>query len=294
MRLPKNRIFDRPFVLSMGPQRTGTSWLDRYLRTRGDVCLPGQVKEVFFFDRHYHRGVDFYRGHFLPQDGHQFVMEVSTTAFDSPDAPRHVHEVFGKDITLLCPLRHPVVRAYSLYLHYKRYGIVSGSLQKACREQPQILQSSRYTTHLKRWFEYYPKEDVHIVFQEDLEKSPAAYVEAICALLDLTVKPLMPRVRGRYNETTRSLVPALASIAQRSADFLRYHGLYSVINFGKLLGLKQLIFGTGGRSGSEESDQMSAEDRAWLSAELESEVDKLEELIGVPIVAWRGVSSLAA
>ena len=286
MSLPKNRLFDHPFVLSMGPQRAGTSWLDRYLRARGDVCLPAEVKEIFFFDRHYHRGETFYQDHFNPGDSHRVVMEVSTTSFDAADAPRHVHEVFGSGITLLCPLRHPVARSYSLYLHYKRYGMVAGSLQTACRDHPQILESSRYAKHLQRWYEHYPKDAIQIVFQEDLEQEYGGYVSHVCALLGLPEMKVPPEVRGRYNETTRAPIPALASLAQKGADFLRRYRLYAVINFAKAIGLKGLIFGRGGQGGRDDVDQGRVDDIAWLHQQLDGEVEKLEALIG-PVEAWK-------
>lgn len=103
--------FDRPFALSMGPQRSATSWLDRYLRMRGDVCLPRGVKEVFFFDRYFHRGFGFYKRHYTPNSKHSLIMEISTTSFDHPEAPSRVYKIFGDQITLICPLRHPVERS---------------------------------------------------------------------------------------------------------------------------------------------------------------------------------------
>ncbi len=87
-------FFDKNFALSIGPQRAGARWIDRYLRGRGDVCLPTHVKEIFYFDRHFERGPEFYFGHFryLPQ--HKIGVEVTTTAFDHPEAPARVHQMF--------------------------------------------------------------------------------------------------------------------------------------------------------------------------------------------------------
>lgn len=283
MSLPSNSIFKKPFVLSMGPQRAGTSWLDRYLRARGDVCLPSEVKEVFFFDRHYPRGVDFYKRHFSVQDDHACVMEVSTTAFDTAEAPRYVHEVFGDDVTLLCPLRCPVVRSYSLYLHYKRYGMVNGSLQDACRENPNILNSSRYADHLKNWFEYYPKERISFVFLEDLNRDYEAYAAQVCRALNLPDMPVPVLARGRYNAAARAPFPALAHWGQRAADTLRRRGLYALVNIARVTGLKALVFGKGNGEFIEEG---RAEDVAWLQEQLAGEVEKLEALIG-PVEAWR-------
>ena len=274
----KQIIFEKPFVLSMGPQRAGTSWLDRYLRHRDDVCLPGQVKEVFFFDRHYDKGPAFYKSHFKPEALHALVMEISTTSFDHADAPERVHEVFGDQLVMLCPLRHPVTRSYSLYQHYKRYGIVTGTLMEACKQKPQILDSSRYAAHLERWYTFFPKENIHFIFQEDLEENPNLYVQNLCSVLDIPYTDISDALLGKFNAGTTSHVHLLASLAQKGADWLRGHRLYFVINAAKKMGFKHLIFGKD--KGNSEELSISDEEREWLMAQLEQEVDNLEQLIG--------------
>lgn len=276
----------------MGPQRSGTSWLDRYLRDRGDICLPHDVKEIFFFDRNFDRGADYYQSHFDPQPQHRAIMEVSTTSFDMPEAPENVFNLLGKNVTLLCPLRHPVSRSYSLYLHYKRYGMVSGSLQDACRDMPQIIESSYYADHLNRWLAFYAIDDLQFIFQEDLEDDYETYVAAVCAILNLPDTPISADVTGRYNQTTRAPIPALATLAQHSADFLRRHRLYAVINAAKAMGLKELIFGRGGEGGRDDLSQGRRDDIAWLEQQLGREVEKLEALLGRPIPQWHDVDQL--
>ena len=107
----KEPLFPVPFALLIGPQRAGTTWVDRYLRSREDICLPDQVKEIFFFDRNYDRGLDFYKSHFKPDKNHRLIMEITATAFDHPQAPQRIYDTFGKNIRLICPLRHPVIRS---------------------------------------------------------------------------------------------------------------------------------------------------------------------------------------
>ena len=280
MSLISNTIFDRPFVLSMGPQRAGTSWLDRYLRSRGDVCLPSEVKEIFYFDRHYHRGAEFYKGHFKLKPQHRLVMEVSTTSFDAADAPRHVFETFGEGVTFICPLRDPVARSYSLYLHYKRYGMVSGSLRKACLETPQIIESSRYADHLEQWYERYDPKAIAILFQEDLEADQEAYIKRVCSILNLPMMDVPTDVTGRYNATTQAPLPVLARVAQSAADFLRRHRLYGAINVAKAAGLKPLFFGVGLSEEKRVGGQSHSDDCDWLYEQLAREIEKFEALTG--------------
>lgn len=278
------KIFDRPFVFSMGPQRAGTSWLDRYLRTRGDICLPGEVKEVFFFDRDYDRGLQHYTAHFKPQPEHDLIMEISTTSFDHPEAPQRLFDAFGKDVKLLCPLRHPVIRSYSLYLHYRRYGLVSGTLQEACKQNPHIITSSHYTKNLKRWMKFYPLKDINFVFQEELERNQHAYIKSVCKALNVPFMPAPEEAQERYNVTTFSKVGFIATAAQHGADWLRQRRLYAPINFAKAIGLKRIIFGKE-KPDAQRGGVPEAEHK-WLTKQLLPEVTKLEELLGRKIKEW--------
>lgn len=276
--------FPKHFVLSFGPQRTGSSWLDRYLRARGDVCLPIGVKEVFFFDRNYDLGMEFYCSHFKIGENHKNVMEISTTAFDHPDAPARVYESFGANVTLICPLRHPVDRSYSLYLHYLRYGKVSGTLQQACMQDPRILGSSQYAKHIAYWQKFFAPDSIGYLFQEELENDQVSYIRKVCDLLGLEFMPANGDIAEKYNVTAYSKSRSLAGWAQNTADFMRRHKLYGPINFAKSLGLKRMIFG------NENADagrvHIPAPDRAWLEQQLTGQVEALEKLIG-PIPQWR-------
>lgn len=276
--------FDRPFILSMGPQRAGTSWLDRYLRNRGDVCLPSGVKEIFFFDRHYQRGTKFYRDHFKILPAHRIAIEVSTTAFDAPRAPRRVLEIFGRDIKLLCPLRHPVTRPFSLYRHYKRYGLVSGSLQQACGQNPQILSSSFYMRHLQEWLSLYDKNDIHFVFQESMETDLPAYVVEICNILQIPCMLPSAEVSRRYNSYAAAPVPVLARVANSSATWLRRHRFYPIINAAKKVGLKRLVLGI--EKPESGPAAIPEDDRKWLEDKLFGQVEILEKITG-PLPQWR-------
>ena len=277
-------VFNTPFALSIGPQRAGTSWLDRYLRSRGDICLPSQVKEVFFFDRNYDRGLAYYAGHFQQETHHRLAMEISTTSFDHPEAPLRIRETAGLDVRLICPLRHPIVRSYSLYRHYMRYGLVKGTLREACFQNPQILNSSKYARHIKNWMLYFGRGRINIFFQEDLEKNQEQYVMKICRALRIPYVPVLPEIQVPFNTTTNAPSHVLAKHAQHASDWLRRKELYPLINAAKAAGLKRLIFGA--NSNDIQKSGIPAEDRAWLEEQLQDQVETLEELIG-PIPQWR-------
>ena len=271
----------------MGPQRAGTTWIYRYLWSRGDVCLPEEVKEIFYFDRNFDRGEKFYKSHFKPLNKHNVVMEVTATSFDCKEAPERVFDLFGKDVRLVCPLRHPVVRSYSLYLHYLRYGIVSGTLQEACLQVPQILDSSRYEKHLKNWYKFYDKKNITFIYQEELEVNQLEFVRNLCNGIGIKFIEPEEDVQGKYNITTYSKFGHIARFAQHIADWLRENRLYFIINFAKDIGVKKLIFGKERPDASKKN--IPLDDKKWLFDQIGDEVKKFENLIGQKVIHWHEI-----
>lgn len=284
MNSQKSEIFKTPFVLFMGPQRAGTSWLHRYFLSRDDVCISTEVKELFFFDFNFEKGQKFYKSHFKLEDHHKISIEVSATYFHHPEAPKRVYEYFGKELKLICPLRHPVVRSYSLYNHYKRYGLVQGSLEEACKKLPEIIKTSHYSEFLKNWIDVFGQNAIHICFQEDLAKDQDLFVKTICEYLEISNQAVPEEIAGYYNAATEPPIQLLATMAQKGAEFLRSYKMYSIINAAKAMGVKKLVFGP--EQSTSSSSSMAPAEKLFLERVLKEEIIKLEQLLGYSIKQW--------
>lgn len=274
-----------PFCLFMGPQRSGTSWLYRYLSDRGDICLPHKVKETFFFDRYFRKGIKHYKSHFTILPDHKLAMEITTTSFAEPDVPQRIADSLGYNVRLVCPLRDPIVRSYSLYKHFKRYGMVKGSLEEAVEKMPEIIETSRYAYYLQNWIDVFGKENIHFSFQEHLSQNQEDYIKNICDAVGISYMPVKKELKGKYNATATPPSFWVASFAQKSATFLRSIGLYHVINIAKKLGVKKYIFGDANPDA--DPTQIPEEDRKFLEQHLSGEIEKLENLLGFKIQYWQ-------
>lgn len=182
-------LFAKPFALGIGPQTCGTEKLRYYFKGREDVALP-KVQEIFYFDRHVQRGPLFYKEHFDNVMASQLVMELTTTAFDHPQAPERAAELLGRDTKIFCLLRDPVERSYAVYQQYLNYSIVKGDIEKACEQAPQILYSSRYTDHINNWLKYF--EEIYFLSYEQLERNQDQALERLCAYLELPFQKPKP------------------------------------------------------------------------------------------------------
>ncbi len=273
-----------PDFLVIAPQKAGTSWIFEYLLSRGDVCLPIGRKETFFFDRNYKRGLRWYQTHFVPSEQDRWIAEIGPTYFTSVPSPERIKETLGI-VPLLCTLRDPAARIFSHYLHMRKYGMTRlSSFHEAIEKYSEILDGSRYATYLKRWFDTFGEETIHIVFLETLATASEEYVRQICNNIGLPEKPIPDRLKQKSNVATLPAYPLLASIGQHTADFIRYIGFYGFIKWGKKKGLKEVFFG---KPGAVPIPMLKSEDRQWLIELLLPEIERLECMLDMDLSSWK-------
>ncbi len=272
-----------PDALIVGPQRAGTTWVHELLAARDDVTLAHEVKETFFFDRNYRRGLDWDAKHFRPRANTRLV-EVGPTYFHHERAPERVAADLGR-IPVLITLRDPIARTHSLWVHMRRYGMTSLGFGDALSRFPELVESSLYATHVERWRRALGERNVHVLFMEQLRDAPAAYAAAVCRALDLPDRELPEGLAARVNEGSLPRFHRLADLGQKVSDALRSVGLYGVINAARKIGLKPVFFGS---PGERRPPPPTEAERAQLSRRFAPEIDRLEVMLGVDLAAWKG------
>ena len=108
-----------PDVVVIGAMKGGTTTLFALLAKHPDI-RPSSVKEVHYFDTHYHLGERWYRSHF-PLSRRGLALEATPRyLFDRATLGRM--RALVPEARLLVVLREPVGRAYSHYQHMRRTG----------------------------------------------------------------------------------------------------------------------------------------------------------------------------
>jgi len=261
----------------VGPQRTATTWL--YARLLPHVVFPKGVKETMFFDRHFKKGLSWYQSHFRHGRSDQPVAEVAPTYFHSAEARERIARTIPH-CKIICTLRDPVSRLYSLYHFMRHYGFTRVSFERALKGFPFMMGSSRYAHHVSEWQHLFPR--TMVVLYQDLREDPQGYLDVVCRFLELPPIPLPPELAGLREEVTPARFYHLARVGQRTADFLRGAGLYRIVNMAKKTGLRRLVFG-GGRPLPPMDPARAAELRRLLSPE----VTRLEAIIDRDLSAWK-------
>jgi len=183
-----------PSFFIIGPPRTGTSWLHQVLVKQ--TILPVSTKETRFFDLHFHRGVDWYLAHYPRSRDVRPAGEVAPTYFASDEARKRISQVVPK-ARVVCVFRNPVDRVQSHYRLRRAYGMIPWTFEQALANDPELLESSRYATHLRSWRQMLGAERVLATAYDDLRDRPQAYMDQLADFLEI------PRFALTQQETRR-------------------------------------------------------------------------------------------
>lgn len=275
-----------PEFIFAGPTKTGTTWIDRYLRARGDIGLPLKVKETFYFDRKFDLPIDWYERHFADQDDRRRRVEVAPSLFHKREAAERLARAIP-GVQVVFTIRDPVDRAVSHYFHYLKIGEPDVDFPTMSSAHPDIVDAGRYCQHLTMWRELLGPDRLHYLYYDELVGDPFAFCRRLCDILQVPYMPPGPDQVGHHaNAGSLPRYPAIARLARFATRHLRRAGLHDVVNGIKRTGIKRRVFG-GGRSDIGERRRIAAGQAQPLRETLLGELHDLEVLLGRDLSPWR-------
>ena len=66
-----------PNLIYIGPDKAASTWFFQLFRAHPDIFVT-PAKDLYFFDRYFEKGMDWYLQQFEGGEGHQIVAEIST------------------------------------------------------------------------------------------------------------------------------------------------------------------------------------------------------------------------
>lgn len=217
-----------PNFLYIGPDKAGSSWLHEVLLHHPQMYLT-EAKDLYFFDRYYDRGLDWYRAQFRragPQ--HSVVGEVCQDYLFHPDAASRIHRDLGA-ARLMVTLREPAARAFSSYLYMRKHGEPVGTFREALDTRPELLAHSAYGAALERYLALFRRRDLHVAFFDDLQESPQVFIDDITDWLGLDRLALTEEQLRARLPASSARSAALARLVRRAAVWAREHNGATVV-----------------------------------------------------------------
>ncbi|MGH7863490.1 MAG: sulfotransferase family protein [Candidatus Binataceae bacterium] len=271
-----------PDFIAVGPQRTGSTWLDSVLRGRAN--LPRGAKETDFFSRHYAKGLGWYRDYFTDARGDTATGEIDPNYFGVAQA----RERIARDIPgcrVICTFRDPTERAYSSYRTMRRDAWTRVGFEETVARNEVIRESSRYAHHLREWQRLFGADRVLVLLYDDLESNPQSYLDRVCAFLQIPAIPLAEIVLSAQKINEVAVAPRSRRIAQNARnarDWMREHKWRGTLSALERLGVWRWCFG-----GGEQFAPMDADVEMRLRAYFRSEVEAFEALTGRDLSDWK-------
>ena len=194
-----------PNFLVIGAAKAGTTALHWYLAEHPDVFMT-RVKDPSYFaygtdsegrllwgEPELHnfpvRSLEDYEKLFADAAGFAAVGEASTMYLECPQSAGRIHRLLP-EARLICGIRHPVDRAYSDYQMYLRTQAQrvdpARHLTAAAawtRPDSRWMLIGRYYQQLVRYFDLFPREQIHVYLFDDLKCDPVKTVQGVYRFL---------------------------------------------------------------------------------------------------------------
>ena len=265
--------------ICVGPQRTASTWLYQNLQLHTELCFPDGVKETFFFDQNYDKGLDWYLWHFRKAIPQQLSGEIAATYFDCPDTAQRICSNFP-DCKIVINIRNPVEKTLSVFRHYCASGLVPNDFELAIKKCPRIIDSGKYRKHSMIWEDLFANR-IKYIFMEDIRQNPQQVLNELTDFLNISSFETGSLLKNQVNAATAPKSPQLIQLIERCSKSLRRMKFHGIVNLGKTLGLRRLY------SGGKLPDLLTQQQTENLYREYEEDIRWLEKRANRDLTHWR-------
>jgi hypothetical protein len=179
-------------------------------------------KEIGYFSGWHDEGIEWYEAHFAAAGADQKAGEATPWYMHDPAAVDEIEKVVP-EVRIILILRDPVHRTYSHYWMERIRGRADGTFEEYL-ESSDVLGISMYADHLSYIAERFSRDQMLVVFQEDLKLDPSALYTEVCEFLDVDssyAPVVLGKTVNRYVEFRSMRVRNWAKALPRSFGFLR-------------------------------------------------------------------------
>jgi hypothetical protein len=277
----------RPTYIGIGAQKCASTWLHRILAEHPQVGV-GLAKEVDFFSHRFDRGYQWYEAQFVDCGQKTAIGEISPSYFCEPAVPERIAR-YVPDAKILLSLRDPIERALSNHRHEVRVGHFTGdglSFEAGLANNPMYVEQGRYATHLKRWLEHFPRDQVLVVLKEDIDAAPESVAREVYEFVGVDPCYRPQGVAARFNPSYANRSRLLARIKDGAYGATRGPGLNWLWNVGAATGAKGLYRRFNVVRSETAIPPPSERALAELRQVFAPEVAELSKLLGRPLNGW--------
>ncbi|GFR73950.1 heparan sulfate glucosamine 3-O-sulfotransferase [Elysia marginata] len=190
-----------PSALIIGFAKCGTAALRTFLTIHPDVVSP--ILEVRYFTLYHSKELEWYRKQMPPSTRDQVTIEKTPSYIMINQSLRRIHD-FDPKIKLIVIVRDPIVRLQSQYAHefcQKEPNHTPTFIQwlGETPERRKIARSCHYARYIRRVYNLFPRKQVLILSEDDMERNPLPVLKEAEKFLEL--RPAYSDDMFVFNET---------------------------------------------------------------------------------------------
>jgi hypothetical protein len=280
--------------VGIGASKSGTTWLGHMLEDHPELCMS-VPKEVHYFndimtyrnrimEPNYAKGLSWYKKHFNHCGEGKIIGEITPRYCTDPVVPARI-KAHNKDIKIFFFMRDPVDRIESHY-NFAKYFVQKEdrSMEQAVKEQSEFIATSMYFKNISRYLEHFPKEQIFLIWFDDIKERPDELLERIYTFLgvDATFRP--EHMNKKSNQGRISKYRGLQDFIRVVNHKLILLGFSGFVRTIKKAGLGSMVMKI--NSKPLEKDRMTPELKAYIIKEVYDDVKKLEEWSGKDLSHW--------
>jgi hypothetical protein len=275
--------FMLPNFICVGPGRAGTSWLYEVLLEHPQIGTAKNIKETYFFDRDYNKGLDYYEQYFkhckdMPARG-----EITNRYIFNSDVPGRIKAVVPDCKIIIC-LRNPYDRIQSVYSFQLREGGLDCPFSEALERSPALIQENKYYTLIKPYFDIFEKNRIFLIFFDDILNKPEHLCKRLFRFLDVDATYVPKVLNRKVNQAIKPKYTFVPFITKGLAELLRKTGMHQILTRAKRSDfIKKFLFD---EFDYKQKKIMSCEDRKKIDRVVIPELKSLENFLGQDLSSW--------
>ncbi len=213
---------------------------------------------------------------------YSYFLDASTGYLYSKSAAKNIYD-FNKDAKIIIALRDPAERAYSHFLMDLIGGVLESKdfikeVKKELQDKPKkhrqnhmYIEFGLYSEQIKRYLDTFPRENILIVFQDELNRDTQKIMDDVFDFLNL--EPIEINIEKRENT---SKVPKSFRLNNFMMKFVFLRDLIPQEIKDKVKSLLQ----------SSHKPKMSSAEREYMLEYFKKDIKELEKLLDKDLSRW--------
>ncbi len=276
----------------VGAPKAGTTSLHYYLNEHPEILMSSVKEPDFFSDKEIvDQGLYYgtsrintsqkYHNLFQEKEDAKIFGESSVSYLFYPEVPKRIKE-YNTDAKIIIMLRNPVDRAFSHYLMDFRLGLISDRFENVFNKKEglkfqQYFLLGNYYSQVKRYFDEFSKENVHIIWYSDFKKDAEKEVQKVFKFIgvDSDYKVNFESVHNSFTMPKNKIIRKIYSVVWLR-KLLLFFFPSSMVRF-----IRSTLFIKGNKP------RITTKSRKIFTEYYQEDICNLEELLSINLSEWK-------